>query len=54
MNTYDSKGNMHKGIIKVFEDYGFLWGGAWRTPDPMHFEVGKAWKPFEPITLLTH
>jgi hypothetical protein len=45
---------MHKGIIKVFEDYGFLWGGVWRTPDPMHFEAGKAWRPFRSKNLIIY
>ena len=51
-NPYGSKGTMHKGIIKVFADYGFLWGGNWRTSDPMHFEVGKEWQPFRPTKSL--
>ena len=37
----------YRGIptTKVFEDYGFLWNGVWWTPDPMHFEAGKTWRP---------
>lgn len=50
-NPYGSKGKMHRGIIKVFADYGFLWGGSWRgsSCDPMHFEVSNQWKKFEPV-----
>jgi hypothetical protein len=25
-------------VIKIFEDYGFLWGGNWDLYDTMHFE----------------
>lgn len=27
-----------KEIIKIFEDYGFIWGGRWVLYDNMHFE----------------
>jgi hypothetical protein len=25
-------------VIKIFEDYGFIWGGKWDLTDTMHFE----------------
>lgn len=25
-------------VIKIFDRYGFTWGGTWLTPDPVHFE----------------
>lgn len=25
-------------VIEIFDRYGFTWGGAWLTPDPVHFE----------------
>jgi hypothetical protein len=28
-------------IADVFEKAGWLWGGSYRVPDPMHFEVGS-------------
>ena len=38
-NRYGTRGNMDPRIVAVFERRGFQWGGRWRTPDPMHFEV---------------
>jgi hypothetical protein len=31
---------MDPRIIEIFERHGFNWGGRWRTPDGMHFELG--------------
>lgn len=28
----------HPEFIRAFERVGFVWGGRWSTPDPMHFE----------------
>jgi hypothetical protein len=25
-------------VIKIFEEYGFIWGGNWALIDTMHFE----------------
>lgn len=52
-NAYGSAGTMHKAIIEMFNDFGFFWGGKWRTSDPMHFEAGDEWKPFKLITKVT-
>lgn len=30
--------NLPKGIIKMWQDNGFIWGGVWSLPDTMHFE----------------
>lgn len=37
MGTY---GDMPVEIIRLFKDYGFIWGGEWPMPstDPMHFQ----------------
>lgn len=31
---------MHPFIIETFEKNGWIWGGRFRKPDPMHFEKG--------------
>lgn len=53
-NAYGTKGTQDKRIIKIFEDEGWLWGGTWKVPDPMHFEVGYPWrfKELKPVILL--
>jgi len=35
---YGSKSKPPAALIQAFEHNGFIWGGIWRTPDPMHFE----------------
>ncbi|MGL4366879.1 MAG: M15 family metallopeptidase [Brevinemataceae bacterium] len=30
--------NISNGIVKIFEKYGFVWGGKWIFYDTMHFE----------------
>lgn len=29
------------GVVAAFEEAGFTWGGRWRRPDGMHFELGR-------------
>ena len=26
-------------VVEIFNDWGFAWGGAWTSPDEMHFEL---------------
>jgi LysM repeat protein len=40
-NRMGTKGDMPYEIVQIFEEYGFEWGGKWRTPDPMHFQFAK-------------
>ncbi len=39
-NAQGTVGNMDPGVIKIFRDAGFEWGGDWqgRVRDPMHFQ----------------
>jgi LysM repeat protein len=39
-NGMGQAGDMATGIVKVFESFGFTWGGRWtgRNKDPMHFQ----------------
>lgn len=42
-NKLGTPGDMHAGIIQVFEAHGFQWGGRWRRPDPMHFQFAEGY-----------
>lgn len=37
-----AKGTIHKDdeVVKIFEKYGWSWGGNWRNPDYQHFFKG--------------
>lgn len=39
-NGYGEHPQMHPRIVEIFRKWGFNWGGAWSTPDGMHFELG--------------
>lgn len=39
-NPYGAAPTMDPRIVKIFERWGFLWGGDYLTPDGMHFEYG--------------
>jgi hypothetical protein len=40
-NQLGTEGDMNPRIVEVFERWGFVWGGDWSRPDPMHFELGS-------------
>jgi hypothetical protein len=40
-NQYGTKGDMNKDIVEIFKSYGFIWGGYWKKPDPMHFQFAS-------------
>ncbi|MDR3302399.1 MAG: M15 family metallopeptidase [Spirochaetaceae bacterium] len=35
---YSQRVQPTEAVIKIFEDYGFIWGGKWAFYDTMHFE----------------
>ena len=35
---YDKRWHPPKEVVKVFEKYGFIWGGKWHNYDTIHFE----------------
>lgn len=39
-NAQGTPGRMHPGIVSIFRNAGFTWGGDWSGPacDPMHFQ----------------
>ena len=39
-NPYGATPTMDPRIVKIFERWGFIWGGKFLTPDGMHFEYG--------------
>ena len=40
-NYFGTRGDMDPRIVEIFEKWGFLWGGRWSQPDPMHFELNR-------------
>ena len=40
-NSYGSCGDMDPTIVELFQQHGWVWGGDWKIPDPMHFEYPK-------------
>ena len=38
-NQYGARPTMDPRIVEIFERWGFAWGGHWRKPDGMHFEL---------------
>lgn len=37
-NGYGVKPVINVNFVRVFEEYGFTWGGRWSKPDGMHFQ----------------
>jgi len=38
-NGFGAKPTLTPEFVKCFEDAGFDWGGRWRLPDGMHFQL---------------
>lgn len=40
-NGLGAKPKLSAGFVKCFTDAGFDWGGNWRRPDGMHFQLAR-------------
>ena len=40
-NGFNKPPTMSRELVQCFKDAGFDWGGDWRTPDGMHFQLSK-------------
>jgi len=40
-NRLGAKPTLSRGFVKCFTDAGFDWGGTWRRPDGMHFQLSS-------------
>ncbi|MFB3882892.1 MAG: M15 family metallopeptidase [Armatimonadota bacterium] len=49
---YGSEAHQSPRLIEAFARQGFTWGGEWRTPDPMHFEIADLAQPARQISVL--
>jgi len=44
-NQQGTDGHMDQGVVKIFNDAGFTWGGIWSGSrrDPMHFQFASGY-----------
>jgi len=49
---YGSRARQNQRLIAAFARQGFTWGGDWRMPDPMHFEVVDLPQSPRPLRIL--
>ena len=47
-NQRGTVGEMDRGVVDVFKNWGFAWGGDWGYTDPMHFEMVELKSPSTP------
>jgi D-alanyl-D-alanine carboxypeptidase-like protein len=40
-NPYGARPTMDPRVVRIFQRWGFIWGGTFLTPDGMHFEYGS-------------
>lgn len=38
-NQEGTRGSMDPRVVRILGKWGFAWGGSWKVPDPMHFEL---------------
>jgi hypothetical protein len=44
-NQRGTVGLIDRGVVQIFQKWGFTWGGDWRYTDPMHFELNSIRTP---------
>ncbi len=44
-NQRGTVGEMDRGVVAIFKNWGFAWGGDWNYTDPMHFEMARIVNP---------
>ena len=44
-NQRGTVGLIDRGVVQIFQKWGFTWGGDWRYTDPMHFEMNTLVSP---------
>ncbi|MEZ5094770.1 MAG: M15 family metallopeptidase [Nocardioides sp.] len=44
-NQRGTVGQMDRTVVRIFERWGFTWGGHWAYTDPMHFEMNALVEP---------
>lgn len=49
---YGSRARQDVKLIGAFKRRGFTWGGDWRVPDPMHFEIVDLSQPARQLEIL--
>lgn len=42
-NQLGETGDMDPKIVEIFEGNGWVWGGRWERPDPMHFQACRGY-----------
>lgn len=47
-NQRGTVGEMDRGVVAIFKEWGFGWGGDWSYTDPMHFEMVRLVDPRDP------
>jgi hypothetical protein len=47
-NQRGTVGEIDRGVVAIFKEWGFGWGGDWGYTDPMHFEMVRLVDPRNP------
>ncbi|MDV6013381.1 M15 family metallopeptidase [Haloechinothrix sp. LS1_15] len=40
-NQRGTQGEIDRDVVRIFQKWGFAWGGDWEWTDPMHFELAR-------------